>query len=1405
MKNIVLFFLVLLFLFCSFTSAFSLTCDTSQYGLSYACPQLLKDHGQACFASGYPWLTNASPCVLPSGCRIIPTNYYGQEVPSPSPNEGLQCDPPGDYCSAFTQGLTSSPPESRQLRCYRPPGFSVTWFTKYVSEEYLNCGVRGIIMFWEEISTYTGGRDPDDGCLGYVGNEQCAPSAGDTSVSACQRSYDISTGCACEAVCVNTCLIPSSGVDTCSCACPSGATFINGICVHDATGLPCDEIQCQSDSSNNTAPTCKPANPVCSQMISEFKGSNTSIDPIAGGSIIISANIASAKPISWTLTLAGQTFNGSDNPVSVTWDGKDSSGKVIKEGSYTATLTVDNGDCSESADLQITVKPGGDSGDDPCKLYVQFGSSAHVASGNLTHSQTLFTIPNSKMLGDFTLSYDSLDGYNGPLGIGWTHTYDISLSDTGNNTFSVMEGSGKKVLLFYNYSDNSNNAYYTPETSSWPVLAKQADGTYQLSQKDGSKYIFTPAGKITSLMDRNSNALSFSYDTNNNLIVITDPYGRGISISYGADNKIATVTDPYGNITVFTYAGNTLTGVFTQTTAGPLSWVYTYDASAFMLTKTDPRGNTTSYTYDSQHRVSTSTDPVGMNKTMNYPAALSGDLGTTTVVEKDGGVWTYEYDTALGVLTAKTDPQANSITYTYDDNKNPISETHPDGGTVSYTYDDDRNVMSVTDPMGNVTSYTYNEFGQIMSTTDPLGNVTAFYYDDLGNLLTATDPMGNAASITYDTHGNALTVTDARGKSTNYAYDSMGRVTTITDAIGGVTGYTYNAYDRIATVTDANNHTISYDYDSSGRVIKMTDQLGHMETYTYDLFGDILTSTDRKGQLTTYTYDSMGRLKNAAFGDGSSTTYTYDDLGRLTTISDSVSGAITYQYALAGCPSCGGGVSNKVVQETTPLGSISYTYDALGRRASMTVAGRPTVNYNYDAAGRLAGINAPISGSSGHFSLGHDPDGRRSNITLPNGTKTTYTYDETSRVQNLQHLDPLNKVLESIGYTYDANGNRTSMDRLLGNPPDVGSALDMLFNSANQMLTFNSMNITYDANGSMASRTESCGTTNYTWDARNRLVGITGYNTGCASLSATFKYDAIGRRIEKTINGTTTKYLYDGLNIVQELQNAAPSVNYIRTSNIDEPLARIEASGVVRYYQYDALGSVIGMTDENGQMMTIYAYDAFGKVSISGEISDNQFQYTGRENDGTGLYYYRARYYSPEMQRFISEDPIGLAGGINRFAYAGNNPVNFVDPLGLFWSTGYGVEGSWIPGFGLKGGLSHMDFWAQRESADYYYSSLTDNTLTKPIARGFDLGLSAFGALAYNKKSCGKGSWEGNFDEATLSLFGLTFSYFWGPEGINPFGEGWHGITWGVGFGLPGFSYAPTDTTRMDHKPLFGF
>ncbi len=401
-------------------------------------------------------------------------------------------------------------------------------------------------------------------------------------------------------------------------------------------------------------------------------------------------------------------------------------------------------------------------------------------------------------------------------------------------------------------------------------------------------------------------------------------------------------------------------------------------------------------------------------------------------------------------------------------------------------------------------------------------------------------------------------------------------------------------------------------------------------------------------------------------------------------LKDSLSGFIDPTYNDFGCSTCTGRGLDRISREITPLGTIDYTYDKAGRRISMTVAGQNVVNYVYDNAGRMTSISQKIGNSTRTYPLTYDKASRKTTLKIPTSSKnkyitTTYGYDTANRLLSMLQQGP-SATIENLIYEYDPNSNRTKYTRNAVQPTRTGVD-SATYDDANEMLTFKpasstQRNMAYDNNGNLSSVTNTCGTTNYTWNARNQLVGISGFTSACGALTASFKYDALGRRIEKTINGITTRYLYDGLDIIQEKnQSGAVTANYIRTLNIDEPLTRIKSDGTIRHYVTDALGSVIALTDDTGVVRTTYTYDPFGNVTISGEASDNPFQYTGRENDGTGLYYYRARYYSPDLQRFISEDPIGLAGGdVNFYAYVGNSPVNWVDPLGLFGITGPGLS-----------------------------------------------------------------------------------------------------------------------------------
>jgi RHS repeat-associated protein len=199
----------------------------------------------------------------------------------------------------------------------------------------------------------------------------------------------------------------------------------------------------------------------------------------------------------------------------------------------------------------------------------------------------------------------------------------------------------------------------------------------------------------------------------------------------------------------------------------------------------------------------------------------------------------------------------------------------------------------------------------------------------------------------------------------------------------------------------------------------------------------------------------------------------------------------------------------------------------------------------------------------------------------------------------------------------------------------------------------------FDLNGNLATFTDVSGTTTYTWNARNQLTAISG-----PGLTGSFTYDSFGRRTGKTINATTTNFVYDGLNPVQEKNGATVTANLLTGLGIDEFFTRTDGVGV-RSLLPDVLGSTVALGDGTGTLQTQYTYEPFGLASQTGSASTSSYKFTGREDDGTGLMYYRARYYHSRPQRFIAEDPIGLQGGINFYAYVYNNPLGFADALGL--------------------------------------------------------------------------------------------------------------------------------------------
>jgi RHS repeat-associated protein len=950
-----------------------------------------------------------------------------------------------------------------------------------------------------------------------------------------------------------------------------------------------------------------------------------------------------------------------------------------------------------------------------------------LGTGLFVYKQTDLYLPDTIPIA-LTRVYRQGDNSSRAFGIGTTHPYDIAIAGDLNN-FSYVElvlPDGEQIR-FDRTSGNiwSNSALQcvtSPGRFFGATFTNQQNWTITL--RDGTVYRFLQPGlsgafkyqdaALYAISDRNGNTLKVVRDSNNYITQIVSPNGRWISLTYDASHRIIQAQDNMGRTVQYSYYPTT--GQLQQVTdANNGLWTYTYDpvATDRMTTITDPRMIAfLTNQYDSNGRIQRQTRLDGSFYQFNYTLDADNNVVQTDLTDPNGNIrrvtfnpppiysnsngtfraggtpsteiralgkteqetFTYQRQPGSNLLLSVTDSLNRKTTYTYDSLGNIQSTTRLTGTSnqvttnftyeptfshltsitdplshaSSFAYDANGNLTSVTDPLGTVRSFAYNSAGQPTSATDPLGNSWLFGYTG-GVLSVITDPMGDTVSLLTDGGGRVITLTDPMGRTTRYQYDNLNHLSQITDARGGITAYQYDPYGNLQKVTDPRNNLTPtiYQYNSMDRLQTRTDPLNKAESYAYDNNGNLKCHTDRQGNITVFNYDALNRRIFAGFGATSCTTstfansitYKYDAGDRFTSVVDTLSGTITPVFD---------GL-DRLKSETTPQGSVSYVYDNANRRQTTTVAGQPAITYTFDNANRLRNISQGTS----NVTLDYDSSNRRTSLTLPDGIVATYGYDNASRPTSITYQHG-SSALGNLTYAYDQNGRSMQVSgnyARTGLPTAVSSAT---YDVANRITKWGTTTISYDSNGNL----QNDGTNTYSWDARNHLSSITGGTT------ASFLYDAYGRRVSKTIGGTSTSLLYDVGNVIQELAGTTPSANLL-AGGIDETFTRTDSSGTGNFMR-DALSSTIALANSAGTVQTTYTYEPFGNTTSAGTSSGNPLQFTGRENDGTRLYFYRARYYSPGFQRFISEDPIGFNGAsTNLYAYVGNGPTRLTDALGL--------------------------------------------------------------------------------------------------------------------------------------------
>jgi RHS repeat-associated protein len=665
-----------------------------------------------------------------------------------------------------------------------------------------------------------------------------------------------------------------------------------------------------------------------------------------------------------------------------------------------------------------------------------------------------------------------------------------------------------------------------------------------------------------------------------------------------------------------------------------------------------------------------------------------------------------EYDTR-GRVRKVTRPDGRFSEVKYDHVRNEVRAIGPDGRATVYKYDDAGRLAAVRDPSDAVTTYGYDAMSRLRTVRDDLGRTTYFFYHDKGQLEQIAYPGGTAESFTYDVAGRLQTKTDRRSVITTFRYDTLGRITRREFSDGTTpVDYAYDDVNHVLEVTQGTKRVkqtfdkagwllseeqphgvVAYDYfdDGNRQALRVDGQIRAAYRYTD---AGALKFIDAGPRTFEYVLDAVGRRDALRYPNGIVTDYTLDDVSQLTALTIGLPG--------------------------TPLQTWTYDRYPSGDLRQQTGTGVDALvhTYRYDPASRL--VSDRVAGITPHASAWtYDSVGNRQ--TSQSGMDVT-TAAHNQRNQLLSTTG--GGALVIAGKTEPASRVELWMDSVerpetgaLTATQQTGGEFDATFESVTPgphtltieasvtperkrrnrytvEVTGDGATLSYDANGNLAEKTSGGHTWKYVWDVEGQLRHVCRDVPTCNADSATasFEYDPFGRRISKTAGGVTHTYVYDGADIVAEQVTGSTTATYryVHGAGVDEPLAREAAtSGDVLYYHADHLGTVRFLTDAAGAVARSYQYDAWGNITAEtgAPVNGVEYAFTGREWDReTGLYYYRARYYDPKAGRFISEDPIGLAGGINLYEYAASRPTVLGDPAGLEPTLAYRPERPTYPG-----------------------------------------------------------------------------------------------------------------------------
>jgi RHS repeat-associated protein len=816
---------------------------------------------------------------------------------------------------------------------------------------------------------------------------------------------------------------------------------------------------------------------------------------------------------------------------------------------------------------------------------------------------------------------------------------------------------------------------------------------YEFNQRGEPERITSKGGIRADGITDSDAQMQLGYDAAGNVAQLTDGEGQVWHYTYNALGQITRVTDPNAHVSAFTY-----------------------DANGNVLSTIDANGNTTTYTYDKTDRPLLVTDPRGKTSQLSYDAA--------------------------GRMQRLVDPYGAAVQLQYNAMGQMVAASDAVGQTAHIDYDLFGRMQKLTDGIGSETAFDYSDSdgqdrGNGLVTKIASPTLTRLMKYNARGWLTQSsataDAQTRASQYSYDARGALALATNAKGKSQAFAYDRLGRAVSQVDELGHTVGLDYDHRSNVVGITDQRGHRTRMAYDRRNKLIEETNPAGQTTHYGYDPAGRLTSVVRPSGVTINMVYDAGGRLieriaKRADGTEESHDTFRWDASSNLIEWHTPIASA-TLSY------DDNDGLLREAVTQRGVTMSRSYTYYANRQVKSYTGPDGNTITYAYNGNGQLDRMDLPGAGS---ISVTARQWLEPSEIVFPGGSRLTISHNAFSETTEVRATSPAQATLlsqsyqygvmgeltqrsiaeQSTSYTYDDalhlteadkagfGGDRAfTLDAAANRTSDSNASGTWQYDDANRLIQRGSISYAYDVDGNLISKTDNASSgalrvTHYLYDAYNRLLEVRDANDEAI---ARYTYDPFSYRLSKEVTETgaqatgvvagLTLFLQGSEGVLAEADQAGTvlrSYGWMVGEQYGKTPIFTRQNGSYYYYLNDVQGAPWRVIDQAGTVVwaaTDYTVDGQATLA-SGSTIYQPWRLPGQYSDGeTGLHYNLHRYYDPQIGRYISSDPIGLAGGINAYLYANASPTLYHDANGLFVHVLVGAVVGAVVGLVVQGAI----------------------------------------------------------------------------------------------------------------------